>query len=253
MVSGCVYRASALTGGPTRAPINSAKKAHRRLCVDGHVPSAASWSRQCPSASSCRPVAPGKLPGFRLPSRANVFRAAVATTTAAGASFAVAASPSLHDRGSLVGARRAIAASSYGDERPEARGRDDENLMGSNERPLPPSRSAVRLKPVGDGVAHGDECEQWEAALLITGTAVGGGSLALPYFCAAGGFLPAVSLLLARVCSPTASPNANASFPLFFSPSNPEKKNFLENDENLGRFKFKTFESPELVQYRFAL
>jgi amino acid permease len=34
-----------------------------------------------------------------------------------------------------------------------------------------------------------------EAALLITGTAVGGGSLALPYFTAAGGFLPAVALI----------------------------------------------------------
>ena len=34
-----------------------------------------------------------------------------------------------------------------------------------------------------------------ESRALATGTAVGGGSLALPYFTAAGGFLPAVALL----------------------------------------------------------
>ena len=64
---------------------------------------------------------------------------------------------------------------------------------------LPPSRSCIEseayLAHDGDGNAHGDEGEEWEAALLITGTAVGGGSLALPYFCAAGGFVPAVGLL----------------------------------------------------------
>ena len=64
---------------------------------------------------------------------------------------------------------------------------------------LPPSRSCIEseafLAHDGDGIAHGDEGEEWEAALLITGTAVGGGSLALPYFCAAGGFVPAVGLL----------------------------------------------------------
>ena len=55
---------------------------------------------------------------------------------------------------------------------------------------LPPSRSCIEseafLAHDGDDIAHGDEAAEWEAALLITGTAVGGGSLALPYFCAAG-------------------------------------------------------------------
>ena len=64
---------------------------------------------------------------------------------------------------------------------------------------LPPSRSCIEseafLAHDGDDIAHGDEAAEWEAALLITGTAVGGGSLALPYFCAAGGFIPAVGLL----------------------------------------------------------
>ena len=70
---------------------------------------------------------------------------------------------------------------------------------------LPATRSSVesekfleKLSPIsasGDDVAHGSKTEEWEAALIITGTAVGGGSLALPYFCAAGGFLPALLLL----------------------------------------------------------
>ena len=70
---------------------------------------------------------------------------------------------------------------------------------------LPATRSSVEsekfleaeIVPVNaDGVAHGEASEEWEAALIITGTAVGGGSLALPYFCASGGFIPACGLLL---------------------------------------------------------
>ena len=70
---------------------------------------------------------------------------------------------------------------------------------------LPPTRSCVEseeflenleIDASGDDVAHGSKAEEWEAALIITGTAVGGGSLALPYFCAAGGFFPALAFLL---------------------------------------------------------
>lgn len=71
---------------------------------------------------------------------------------------------------------------------------------------LPAARSSVESEkfllefkkvPIeSDGVAHGEASGEWEAALIITGTAVGGGSLALPYFCAAGGFIPACCLLL---------------------------------------------------------
>ena len=70
---------------------------------------------------------------------------------------------------------------------------------------LPPTRSSVESEKFlenvdvpasGDDVAHGSKAEEWEAALIITGTAVGGGSLALPYFCAAGGFFPALAFLL---------------------------------------------------------
>jgi len=46
-----------------------------------------------------------------------------------------------------------------------------------------------------DDVAHGEAGEEWEAALLVTGTAVGGGCMALPYFTSAGGFLPALAML----------------------------------------------------------
>jgi len=70
---------------------------------------------------------------------------------------------------------------------------------------LPATRSSVEsekflenISPIsasGDDVAHGSKAEEWEAALIITGTAVGGGSLALPYFCAAGGFFPALLFL----------------------------------------------------------
>ena len=71
----------------------------------------------------------------------------------------------------------------------------------STDDELPAARSCVYSDKFvynscdGDGVAHGDEGNELEAALLITGTAVGGGSLALPYFTAAGGFLPALGLL----------------------------------------------------------
>lgn len=61
---------------------------------------------------------------------------------------------------------------------------------------LPAPRSPVCHLVDGDGVAHGESASEFEAALLITGTAVGGGSIALPYFCQAGGFLPAVAMLL---------------------------------------------------------
>mmetsp|Transcript_30253 Transcript_30253/g.48692 ORF Transcript_30253/g.48692 Transcript_30253/m.48692 type:complete len:468 (+) Transcript_30253:301-1704(+) len=76
----------------------------------------------------------------------------------------------------------------------EGEGRDE--MAATVDEGLPPSRSPLPLEDGGDGVAHGSQAKEWEAALLVTGTAVGGGSLALPYFCAAGGFLPAVSLLL---------------------------------------------------------
>ena len=71
--------------------------------------------------------------------------------------------------------------------------------MDEVDQSLPATRSSVEsdkfLENVfskhpasGDDVAHGSKAEEWEAALIITGTAVGGGSLALPYFCAAGVF-----------------------------------------------------------------
>ena len=66
----------------------------------------------------------------------------------------------------------------------------------TDEKELPAARSPVYLEHDPDGVAHGEEGNEFEAALLVTGTAVGGGSLALPYFCAAGGFFPAVGLLM---------------------------------------------------------
>ena len=77
--------------------------------------------------------------------------------------------------------------------------------MDEVDQSLPATRSSVEsdkflenadISVSGDDVAHGSKAEEWEAALIITGTAVGGGSLALPYFCAAGGFFPALAFLL---------------------------------------------------------
>lgn len=79
--------------------------------------------------------------------------------------------------------------------------------MDEVDQSLPATRSSVEsdkflenvfgnISASGDDVAHGSKAEEWEAALIITGTAVGGGSLALPYFCAAGGFFPALAFLL---------------------------------------------------------
>ena len=65
---------------------------------------------------------------------------------------------------------------------------------------LPAVRSCVEsetflVNASADDVAHGEAGEEWEAALLVTGTAVGGGCMALPYFTSAGGFLPALAML----------------------------------------------------------
>ena len=79
--------------------------------------------------------------------------------------------------------------------------KDDTGLRSLDDvdESLPASRSCVEsdafLSNAADGVAHGEASEEWEAALIITGTAVGGGCLALPYFTAAGGFLPACAML----------------------------------------------------------
>ena len=79
--------------------------------------------------------------------------------------------------------------------------KDDTGLRSLDDvdESLPATRSCVEsdafLSNAADGVAHGEASEEWEAALIITGTAVGGGSLALPYFTAAGGFLPACAML----------------------------------------------------------
>ena len=96
--------------------------------------------------------------------------------------------------------RRAISDTMSSSSSDDGRdGEENTGGLGTANADLPGSRSPIchiYLENDPDGIAHGEETNEFEAALLVTGTAVGGGSLALPYFCAAGGFFPAVGLLL---------------------------------------------------------
>ena len=90
-----------------------------------------------------------------------------------------------------------------------AQGRHRLRSLDDVDESLPATRSCVEsdafLSNAADGVAHGEASEEWEAALIITGTAVGGGSLALPYFTAAA----AVSFPRAP-CSSSLTPSSSA-------------------------------------------
>lgn len=191
----CANPASASPVCLARPPSAAAKK-HRRG-GEIHAPLAVpSPSRAClavASSASASRVSSSSAPA--LASRTNHL-AVVASAPRADANAKRVG------RGSLVARRRATSDAAPSSSSDDSNGSQDQGANAttgtSGEKNLPAARSPVYLEHESDGIAHGRESNEFEAALLVTGTAVGGGSLALPYFCAAGGFFPAIGLLMAR-------------------------------------------------------